>query len=95
MPDGQSVKLVFDDFDVGSPYSKKDCSDDQDAYVEVRDGQSYMSSKKGRYCTPQSKPETQVSSGRYMWVQFFAPYKEYNSKGGFKAHFNAVDVKSK
>ena len=89
VPDGNTVKLSFDRFDLGYDGASAACKLD---YVEVLDGEYLHSESKGKFCGHTS-PATIRSSGRYMRVVFNS-----DSEGpvytGFKATFTAVEKSS-
>ena len=61
-PSGSRVRLTFNYFTLeSSPCSTRD-------YLEVRDGSSSTSTRKGTYCG--SYAPNMTSSGRYLWIRF-------------------------
>ena len=84
VPEGQSVELIFERFQLDPG-----CRD----YVEVGDGMPLSGTSLGKYCGT-TIPENVRSShrNRYMWVQFYSDpdYAGRKPHRGFKATFKAV-----
>lgn len=84
VPEGQSVELIFERFQLDPG-----CRD----YVEVGDGMSLSGTSLGKYCGT-TIPENVRSShrNRYMWVEFYSAtdYAGRKPHRGFKATFKAV-----
>lgn len=83
-PSGKRVKLYFNYFRLESGV----CSSND--YLEVRDGSSSTSLKKGTYCG--SYAPTITSSGRYLWLRFRSDAQlRYK---GFQARYEVVSKSS-
>ncbi|KAL9973599.1 hypothetical protein ACROYT_G020075 [Oculina patagonica] len=84
VPEGNTVELSFDAFDLDFDGATGACKGD---YVDILDGQDSDSKSHGKFCGYKF-PGTIRSSGRYMRVRF-----KSDSKGpvykGFKATFSA------
>nr|XP_058973191.1 cubilin-like [Pocillopora verrucosa] len=84
VPEGQSVELIFERFQLDHG-----CRD----YVEVGDGMPLSGTSLGKYCGT-TIPENVRSShrNRYMWVEFYSAtdYAGRKPHRGFKATFKAV-----
>ena len=90
------MKLRFTDFELGkSVVDTKDnvCRHifDMD-YVEIHDGPWSTGGLLGSYCG-KKMPFDVYSSGRYMWMKFRANRDGVQENKGFKAHFEAVDLR--
>lgn len=83
-PSGKRLKLSFIYFILESG----DCSTND--YVEVRDGPSSTSIRKGTYCGTYAP--TMTSSGRYLWVRFRSD-SQFGYKG-FEARYTVVSTGS-
>ena len=85
VPSGKRIKLYFDSFRLESGV----CSAND--YLEIRDGSSSTSLKKGTYCG--SYASTVTSSGRHLWVRFRSDsaigYK------GFQARYEVISKSCK
>lgn len=79
-PSGKRIKLSFNYFRLESGT----CSSND--YLEVRDGSSSTSLKKGTYCG--SYAPTITSSDRYLWVRFRSD--ALSSYKGFQARYEVV-----
>ena len=88
VPDGKTVKLSFDIFELLTWSAT--CTAD---YVEILYGKNGILSEKGKFCG-YTIPEEIHSSGRYMLVRFRSGQIRTNYKG-FKATFTAEDKPSK
>ena len=75
------IKLYFDNFRLESGL----CSSND--YLEVRDGPSSTSLRKGTYCGS-SAPPTITSSGRYLWVRFRSDSQ--TTYRGFQARYEVI-----
>ncbi|KAJ7371381.1 hypothetical protein OS493_025843 [Desmophyllum pertusum] len=75
------IKLYFDNFRLESGL----CSSND--YLEVRDGSSSTSLRKGTYCGS-SAPPTITSSGRYLWVRFRSDSQ--TTYRGFQARYEVI-----
>ena len=101
VPKGKSVKLTFLDFDLkgDQPQANGTSCDHAQDYIEVRDGQSYTSPQKDRFCGDstyeKNLPPVQITEGRYMWVRFQASNRTKRKWRGFRAQFQAVDLDCK
>ena len=96
VPVGRRVKLRFTDFELGK--SVVDTEDnfcrhifDMD-YVEIHDDAWPTSRPLGSYCG-KKMPFDVYSSRRYMWIKFRANRDGVRENKGFKAHFEAVDLR--
>ena len=96
VPDGRRVKLRFTDFELGK--SVVDTNDnfcrhifDMD-YVEIHDGPWSTGERLGSYCG-KKMPFDVYSSGRYMSMKFRANPDGVRENKGFKANFEAVDLR--
>lgn len=96
VPDGRRVKLRFTDFDLGK--SVVDTKDDfcrrifDMDYVEIHDGPWSTSGLLGSYCG-KKMPFDVYSSDRHMRIKFRANRDGVRENKGFKAHFEAVDLR--
>jgi len=84
-PSGKRVKLYFNYFRLESGV----CSSND--YLEVRDGSSSTSLKKGTYCG--SYAPTITSSGRYLWLRFRSD-SQLRYKG-FQARYEVISKSCK
>ena len=84
-PVGKRIKLTFNYFRLESGT----CSSND--YLEVRDGSSSTSLKKGTYCG--SYAPTITSSGRYLWLRFRS--NAHLSYKGFQARYQLVSTSCK
>ena len=100
VPVGKRVKLKFEDFVLGKSvidagynnnckYHKLGNNMD---YVEMRDGEWSGSKELGSYCGNNTGINV-YSSGRFMWVKFETFSNGMRGERGFKAHFEAVDLR--
>ena len=94
----QRVKLKFEDFvlgksviDAGYNNNCKYLANNMD-YVEMRDGEWSGTKELGSYCGNNTGINV-YSSGHSMWVKFQAFSNGMRGKRGFKAHFEAVDLR--
>ena len=89
----KKVELKFEDFDLERSYSSCKQPTNANVYVQIRDGQDQESRELVPHCRyyASSGPPDVYSSGRYMWVKFYS--NSQNSFKGFKAHFEAVDLR--
>ena len=79
-PSGSRLNLTFNYFGLESgTCSTKD-------YLEVRDGSSSTSTRKGTYCG--SYAPSMTSSGRYLWIRFRSDSSV--SKKGFEARYTIL-----
>ena len=91
------MNLTFTDFELGkSVVDSKDnfCirkSVDMD-YVEVSEGNWFGDKPRGIYCGKKT-PFNIYSSGSHMWVSFHASRDGVRENKGFKARFEAIDVR--
>ncbi|XP_078370540.1 bone morphogenetic protein 1-like isoform X2 [Oculina patagonica] len=85
VPEGKTVKLSFERFDLEPSSWSGRCTAD---YVEILDGKYNYSERKGKFCD--HRPEDITSSGRYMWVRFRSD-SAYYAYSGFNASFIAED----
>lgn len=84
-PSGKRVKLYFNHFRLeGGVCSSND-------YLEVRDGSSSTSLKKGAYCGGYAP--TITSSGRYLWLRFRSD-SQLRYKG-FQAQYEVISKSCK
>ena len=84
-PSGSMIILTFNYFRLGSgPCSTHD-------YLEVRDGLSSTSTRKGTYCGTYAL--NIISSGRYLWIRFRSDSSL--SYKGFDARYTIVTPTSK
>lgn len=91
VPDGNIVKLHFDEFDVEwSSGCRRD-------YLEVFDGNNSNSNSKGRFCGygRYAYPQSVRSSGRNMLVHFRSDFMFGGYEHGFKLTFTAENETSK
>ena len=79
-PSGSTLRLTFNYFRLGSGT----CSTGD--YLEVRDGSSSTSTRKGTYCGSYAPSIT--SSGRYLWIRFRSDSSM--SYKGFEARYTIV-----
>lgn len=96
VPDGRRVKLTFTDFELGkSVVATKDnfCKQifDMD-YVEIHDGPWSTGGLLGIYCG-KKMPVDVYSTGPHMWMKFRANPDGVRENKGFKAYFEAVDLR--
>lgn len=84
-PSGKRLKLSFNYFKL----ERGICSSND--YLEVRDGLSATSVKKGSYCG--SYAPTITSSGRYLWVRFRSDSQL--SYKGFEVRYSVVSTSCK
>lgn len=96
VPDGRRVKLRFTDFELGkSVVTTKDnfCKNMLDMdYVEIGDGPWFTDGLRGRYCG-KKLPFDVYSSGPHMWMKFHTNRNGVRKNKGFKAHFEAADLR--
>ena len=79
-PSGSRLRLTFNYFTLESgTCSTKD-------YLEVRDGSSSTSTRKGTYCG--SYAPSMTSSGRYLWIRFRSDSSV--SYKGFEARYTII-----
>jgi len=95
-PNGKRVKLTFTDFELGKIVvdAKDNFSNrksDMDL-VEISEGNWFGNKPRGSYCG-KKRPFDVYSSGRLMWVNFRASRDGVRANKGFKAHFEAVDLR--
>ena len=84
-PSGSRLRLTFNYFGLESgTCSTKD-------YLEVRDGSSSTSTRKGTYCG--SYAPSMTSSGRYHWIRF--PSDSSVTYKGFEARYTILTQPSK
>lgn len=81
VPHGQSVRLVFEDFDLEK---HKDCIYD---HVTVYDGNTTGSPIIGKYCGT-TKPPEQISTREQLLVVFISDHTTENS--GFNISYEAI-----
>ena len=91
------MKLKFDDLDLESDFPRcEQLRTNEKVYVQIRDGQDPESKELAVYCGYQtffsSFPEV-YSTGRYMWIKFYSNSPLTWRKKGFKARFEAVDLR--
>ncbi|XP_078370603.1 tolloid-like protein 2 [Oculina patagonica] len=90
VPEGKTVKLSFDRFDLQRSSWSGVCTAD---YVEILDGKYNYSESKGKFCA--HRPDDITSSGRYMQLRFRSDSTETDFiYSGFKASFIAEDKPS-
>lgn len=100
VPVGKRVKLKFEDFVLGKSVIdagyNNNCKYHKLAnnmdYVEMRDGEWSGTKELGSYCGNNTGINV-YSSGHSMWVKFQAFSNGMRGKRGFKAHFEAVDLR--
>jgi len=94
VPSRKKVELKFEDFDLEGVSSSCKQPTNANVYVQIRDGQDQESKELVPHCgyyTSSRHPDV-YSSGRYMWVKFYSNSQNSLAKG-FKAHFEAVDLR--
>lgn len=84
-PSGKRLKLSFNSFSLESGV----CSTND--YLEVRDGSSSTSVRKGTYCGTYAP--TITSSGQYLWVRFRSDSQFGND--GFEARYTVFSASCK
>ena len=94
-PSGKRVKLKFEDFDLETVSSSCKQRTDEKDYVQIGSGQVPGSNPLALYCGyGVASPLYVYSTGRYMWVKFCSiSSKRSQSSKGFKAHFEAVELR--
>ena len=90
------MKLRFTDFELGKSVvttKANFCKNifDMD-YVEIGDGPGSTGGLLGRYCG-RKMPFYVYSSGPHMWMKFHAGRDDVQENKGFKAHFEAADLR--
>jgi len=93
VPARKRVQLKFENLDFGAVFfSCKQLTNEKD-YVQIRDGWDSESNELAIYCGYYNNRASDVySTGRYMWVKFQSSDHRQGGKG-FKAHFEAVDLR--
>ena len=85
VPEGEKVEFSFERIDLDFRTAEHGCED----YVEIRDGDSKQSDTMEYYCD-NVIPKPLKSSGRYLYIRFYAD-SEYNTpRRGFKATFKVA-----
>ena len=97
MPAGKRVKLKFEELDLEITFpSCKQQSTNNTAYVQIGDGKDLDNKELALYCgynTFSSGFPEVYSTGRYMWVKFNSNSQNVYAYKGFKARFEAVDLR--
>ena len=95
VPAGKRVKLEFEDFDFGPVSSSCKKRTNEKDYVQIGSGLVPGKNALALYCGYAAVSALNVySTGRYMWVKFssISSNRSFSSKG-FKAHFEALDIR--
>lgn len=95
VPSGKRVKLRFEDFDFKTVSSSCKQRTSEKDYVQIGSGQVPGSNALALYCGyGVASPLNVYSTGSYMWVKFYSiSSNRSQSSKGFKAHFEAVDLR--
>lgn len=95
VPSGKRVKLRFEDFDFKTVSSSCKQRTNEKDYVQIGSGQVPGSNALALYCGyGVASPLNVYSTGSYMWVKFYSiSSNRSQSSKGFKAHFEAVDLR--
>lgn len=76
--DGERVQLKMNDLDI---FETSDCKSD---YLEIRDGFRRNAPTLGRFCSSFSTPQTIVSTGNRMVINYVSSHMEHR---GFAASY--------
>ena len=85
VPEGEKVEFSFERIDLDFRTAEHGCED----YVEIRDGDSKQSDTMEYYCG-NVIPKPLKSSGRYLYIRFYADSEYDTPRRGFKTTFKAV-----
>ena len=85
VPEGEKVEFSFERIDLDFRTAERGCDD----YVEIRDGDSEQSATMDYFCGIVI-PKPFKSSGRYLYIRFYADSEYDTPRRGFKATFKAV-----